>query len=1129
MKTSFTLRFLLCLLFISLSANIMAQQFTYNILNNGSDYWVTVTYDSDGACQCNDKYSFLVYKDSYTPSKYLGGKAGSSDKGSFKIARGPGNTTNYKVNMTVTGKNQFIVNCAVDCEASGTGSLRRSTRSLKSPTSVASSNGNDFIKLTWGKGTDVPNANHRYRIAKGTTTNIIATVSGSTREFIDYNVGPGETHTYYIFTNTTSWGGHTSSYRSTTGTTRPRYARATKDKPKEVRISWDDLSGFTDKVTVRRNGAQIGTIEELTAADTVFTDSDPALIPGYAYDYSLTWEKGGESYALNTVGSNQANGRIRGTVKTSLTNLPIADVEVCAVLEGDIDQDAKGARYCDTTDTQGQYDIRRIYYHTEASFRVTPYKENHGFDPGFFENQILDLDNPSLILDFKDTTSFSVSGQVVQVLNGQRCGIKGVGIWLDGVFQSVFTDKDGNYSVTVEETGTYTIEAKLDGHSIEPASQELFVGEDITGVEFEDTQQRTLSGVVEGGCNIYIGQAQLRAYSQGDNGCIDSTFYTDSEGRYSVDLPARPYELEVISLNAEQGLDLDPDAVVSYFNTVDADLTDEDQQRDFVYRRPPQIKVQGLSANEGCDDLAAAIVKQGELYLVDLEVTEVFGDKSCPVEEGFVLVFDEVTGGDSDPDTLHLENGLVTYELIPGTPNIVSPYTKLIEFEAHVGQETSTWKEQILITGVRAREKTFTTVMPEVPTLILHDPPGDASYSYLDRGTEVQSAMRLFGQASGSIKAEGEIKLGTRKEIGEGVSVKNEFWGKVGGSLEVGARIAGQKEWIVTQSFSEQFATSNNEEITGREGDVYVGGAMNLIYAQADVLEVNTSTCSVDKSVDIIMGNDGFNTTFIYTEQHITETLIPQLVGLRNYYNSIQSDSAAVYDNQINVWQQVIDNNRKNKRKAKLEENRSFSAGATYSSTSTATNSSSTSIELSAFVEASVWAAAGFEVAGSGAQGKISATLRVEVGGSRTNSTLNSVTTGFVLNDDDPGDFFSVDIKSDPVYSTPVFELVSGRSSCPHEPGTQPRESLQLLSDSYSQTDIAADGFAAYQLSLGNISQSDEARTYILKFLQESNPGGAVVTIGGSPAVNPIPYTIGPGQQRIATVTVKRGPRAFNY
>ena len=141
-----------------------------------------------------------------------------------------------------------------------------------------------------------------------------------------------------------------------------------------------------------------------------------------------------------------------------------------------------------------------------------------------------------------------------------------------------------------------------------------------------------------------------------------------------------------------------------------------------------------------------------------------------------------------------------------------------------------------------------------------------------------------------------------------------------------------------------------------------------------------------------------------------------------------------------------------------------------------------------------------------------------------------ALTTGFNLSDDDQGDFFSVDIKTDPVYNTPVFDLVSGRSSCPYEPGTQPRDGAQLEVDNLVQTNVPPDDPAIFQLFLGNTSQSEEARVYLLKFNDGSNPDGATIEVGGTPYDSPRgPFTIPSGSPLQQTVRVYRKPPAYDF
>jgi hypothetical protein len=279
------------------------------------------------------------------------------------------------------------------------------------------------------------------------------------------------------------------------------------------------------------------------------------------------------------------------------------------------------------------------------------------------------------------------------------------------------------------------------------------------------------------------------------------------------------------------------------------------------------------------------------------------------------------------------------------------------------------------------------------------------------------------------------------------------------------------------------------------------------------------------------MGADGFATTFMYTESHIKNVLIPQLNYLRNYYEARDNDSSKIYAVQIDAWQQTLKLNEDLKKKSTFIENRSFSSGVSYEAFQEIATKQSTSLELSVYIELGVALEAGIEIGGSGVSGGVEIKVRTELGIAANLSQMKSKKTGFILNDDDGGDAYTVNILKDEVYATPVFKVVSGTTSCPWEPGTQPREGVQVTSDIYLANVDDPNGTAVFHLQLGNISQSDEDRLYNLVFDQASNPDGAVITLGGSQVQGgiPTPYYVQANKYAEATVTVRRGPDAFKY
>lgn len=1108
---------------------------TWNASSNGSDYYIYYTWSgATVGCDCDRSLTMSFYNNGGGAGSWSG-VASSYSGSAYKYALGPNRTGTFTFKGPYTGHNDvFLLGCISSCSGNwySKGSLTRSTSSIRAPKNVkAYENESDTsIRITWEGQTHIPVKNHGYRIYRDDIL-IYDKYNSSSKTFYDKDVNPGETHYYSIETYTISWGGQTSYKVGDYGTTFDLNSEATT-YPTYVVLKWNDPGVIgADKIKIERSDGT--TTLELAVRNLPSVNyTDDNGIPGYNYTYILTPLKGSTPFRSDTVyGKRKANGKISGEVKT-LSLGGVDSVIVCAERIDDVPQ-GEFTTYCDTTDASGYFEIKDIYYYEEAKFRITPSRGTHGFNPGFVE-RTLDLDNNSISgINFTDTSSFTVSGKIIQIMNGDTCNVKGAEIWVDDLYRGVKTDNNGEFRLTVDNSGKYTITPKMENHGFNPASRTYTITEDLKNVDFTDTTTFLIHGKVQGSCDIYIGYADIHIYSQADPAsCFDTIVTTDHDsGYYEVRLPARDYYVALNKFYPQDPQIADETDVENYFQTQEADLNTGHAIKNFIYRKEPTVQVIGFY-NIGCNEYEnIPIVEQGQITQLIIEVVEEFGEQQCLTDTGFVVVFNGLVNGPAKIDTLYLEGGKAEYDLIPGDPNIIAPYLKPFEVVANIEGQTDTYSTDALIVGNRPREKTFVSVSPEIPFMILRDPPGDASYSFMSKGSTTETALSFMAKASGSQNRWGEVKAGVEFEAGVGVTVETSIWGKIKASMEVGASITSQNEFKLSIANLEDFSTSGNQDITGEEGDVFIGSSMNLIYALTDILDYDPVECKVNKDVDIIMGTEGFNTTFMYTGNHIRNVLIPQLKQLRNIYQSSGSDSAAIYNNQVKVWEQILNINDEQKKKSPFIENRSFSAGAQYQASQEVTRTTIGSIEFNLYLDIGVAKEAGIDIGGVGFSGGVETHFRMDLGGSKVNTSISTTKTGYVLNDDDVGDFFSIDILADEVYGTPVFKLVSGRSKCPWEPGTQAREGVQLLSDGLNKFVDDPNGQAVFKLNLGNTSQSDESFVYNLVFLQESNPDGAQITLGGSPVQGgiPTPYNIQAQESKEATITIKRGPLAFDY
>ncbi|MCF8381530.1 MAG: thrombospondin type 3 repeat-containing protein [Bacteroidales bacterium] len=1124
--------------------------YSYLTNYNGSYYsdyycyfqWVSYTF----GCDCSSK-SFKVLVRLASGDQWPGTKGGTSYTGyDLKVKIGPNQSGSYNYWVYEQGTDDyFIFGCISSCSRYyySANSKTYYTAAIRPPTSpVATQNTWDYrIDLSWGKTTDIPDAEHGYLIKRDGVE--IAKVFNGQRTYSDKTLGPNETHTYTIHT---IWPDNTSytqisSGVSVVGKTFDLNLNASVNQPDVIDLTWNSLESIEGKGGASLTKYKIDRYDEennkLTTlpADITSTNNYPdessTLIPGYAYKYTLRPYPEAAFYSDTAWGKKLPNGSIKGKV-LSPTGKPVMNIKVCAIRQDTVPQDTTRLYYA-YTDTAGTFEIRNIYYYLESKFRLIPVKENHEFEPAYEEPTLSKLIPAIGGIVFTDISAFTVNGRVVQQGNRGLCPVEDVGIYVDDAANpETFTDIDGNYAISVGQINNYTIKPVLENHGFDPESVEYYVYSDTTFATIFDTTTFTLSGVVKASCDTYIGKAKI-GITSGEAGayCYDTIITTDTlTGMYKIKLPARKYEISILDFYSEN-IDVENTDVLVYFPTTDVDLTFGDINQDFIYRSTPDLKVSGF-LDYGCgayDNIP--ILEQGYQYTIKFEVREVFGESNCLADTGFIIVQNRVGDETNQVDTVYLEGGMAEYSFIPGYPNLIAPHLKNLTLTAQVGSESVTESIDIMVEGNFPREQTFSTVSPEIPFMILRDPPGDASYSYLEESTTTETAMRLSAQLSGSLNAWAEVKAGVKFEAGFGVTVETEIWGKVRGSLEVGTSISQQDEFTLSITNGERFSTSGNADITGEKGDVFAGSALNIIYALTDVIKYNPNDCNVSKTVSLSMGVDGFATTFIYTEGHIRNTLIPQLAYLRDYYEARDNDSAQIYVDQIDVWQQTLKLNQDLKDKASFIENRSFSAGTPYEAYQEVATSKSTAIEFSLYIEAGVAIEAGLDIGGVGVSGGVEVKLRTEFGLGSTLTEMKSKRTGFVLDDDDEGDFFTLDICADEVYGTPVFNIVAGVTSCPWEPGTQPREGVQIISDPYVVNVDDPNGTAVFHLQLGNTSQSDEDRIYNLIFEQGSNPDGALITLGGSQVQGGIatPYYISAGGSKEATVTVRRGPEAFDY
>ena len=532
---------------------------------------------------------------------------------------------------------------------------------------------------------------------------------------------------------------------------------------------------------------------------------------------------------------------------------------------------------------------------------------------------------------------------------------------------------------------------------------------------------------------------------------------------------------------------------------------------------------------------------------------------SCIMTSFNLNVIDNITNSSMTDDML-LEpgpTGEVEYFFTARTPNIVgelisdgiegvpdnaiqSGFKQYIRFDGldsneSIGRPKAEGKLFAYINGIIADpdQINVNTSTTEIPFFVLRDPPGDASYSYLSEEQQVCQTMSISNSTGEEGSATGTISTGADFSANVGVSVfgatfstnlKVDITADVGYGFSYSNNSTSSEESENCFTVSSTYSTSDDESFIGGDGDIFVGSGLSMTFSKAidqqTVVDVSGTSgdCIVSQGATYTYGVDGLASTYMHSQSFIENSLIPQLEA--------QAPLDTLYQHQADYWKELIALNEDAKAEA-VPSNYDllgadpggdtgatiidWSAGTIYefSKASEKTFSSSHDFEYTEADELS--STFGVEVNGLGFEMGASAAFTSGSGQGQSGSLANASTNGFVFSDNDPGDHFLVEIKEDPIWGMPVYNLIGGQSECPWEVPTSKRYDpiLQAAGPDLAFGDIADISevgelnAAQLKFNIANNSPTLEAKDYMFRLRNESNPLGALVTLNGQPMTSP--------------------------
>jgi hypothetical protein len=422
-----------------------------------------------------------------------------------------------------------------------------------------------------------------------------------------------------------------------------------------------------------------------------------------------------------------------------------------------------------------------------------------------------------------------------------------------------------------------------------------------------------------------------------------------------------------------------------------------------------------------------------------------------------------------------------------------------------------------------------TTVQPQIPYLVLHAPPGDhSSSSFQATKTTCREFVDTYSsESSNSVNL--DVKLGIAGSVGFIVTTDFEFSVTFSAGATTGALAITTKSNQTCVTASEGFSTNMLPGVNG-SGDVFVGYGTDLNYGIYRRVITDTNTCKGILDTSLIYSPTGTPRKFAWTEEQIQADIINQNAIAANTSYSVRARNEA--QNQADVWEKVLALNTANKNNPNnaVLQSLSFSAGANSSQESSITVLETNSLEVDHYIDFNVGVSSVVEVAGSGVSGGYEYKGSYHYGKTQNQSQEVAKVVHYDLIDnstDGQGDLFNLTVVRDPMFGTPVFRLEqSSRTSCPYQGGYQrDQPKLKHLNTTDDHITILGapvnlDSSAIFSIQVCN--NSNEARTYLLKLLDNSNPGGARVFASGFELNVPRVYQVDANSCKTVSIEVKR-------
>jgi len=357
-------------------------------------------------------------------------------------------------------------------------------------------------------------------------------------------------------------------------------------------------------------------------------------------------------------------------------------------------------------------------------------------------------------------------------------------------------------------------------------------------------------------------------------------------------------------------------------------------------------------------DQTTPIYSQFGNYQINIQAQETYSNydqsstnpviSTVPVSGGQLIATNNLALANSDSvQVSSTDSSVLVYSFRGGIPNTDpgSDYKRTINLLYRlngVDYPITNYKtEGILLGGVSDGTQTFVTAGPQIPEIILRDPPGSNSSATIDKGSSFTFSKESSYSVNNGLETSATIHSGFELSIGGSITgpiVKTDVVADYTSGVSMSQSASNGISVENTYSFNQSISTSDDPSWDGSDADLYIGYSANQYYGTYNNL---TSSATPNGALPIkVVPNAGsttnyvypkmnkaiyFNeapqkTFFIYSQRSILNDIIPKYQNIINQIDSgiIQQNTGGVlsrnfYINSINLWRKVILNNELSK------------------------------------------------------------------------------------------------------------------------------------------------------------------------------------------------------------------------